>query len=156
MLCHYLNFKKKAWVTRRKNGTFNTSKPENTLKLLLHDVFGVQDVFSQYKDIERYPFHCDFYIRSLDLFIELNAHWSHGGHWFDASNPADLELLSMWRKRVTERGSAYYHAAIETWTIRDVLKRQFALKYKLNYVVFWKNDLSDARNWLNSFRDMII
>ena len=26
----------------------------------------------------RYPYYCDFYIPSEDLFIELNAHPSHG------------------------------------------------------------------------------
>jgi len=32
---------------------------------------------------------CDFYIPSEDLFIELNRHWSHGGHFYDPNNIED-------------------------------------------------------------------
>lgn len=141
---------KKNWQTRRRNGTFNTSKPEKTLYLLLCDVFGADDVVVQYVDDERYPFHCDFYVKSLDLFIELNAHWSHGGHWFDETSSDDIVLLNKWMSKTKEKGSAYYHQAIMVWTERDLLKRQFAIANDLNYVVFWKQDLSDAREYLSS------
>lgn len=142
----------KSWQTKRRNGTFNTSKPEDTLYGLLCDIFGEEDVETQYVDDERYPFHCDFYVKSLDLFIELNAHWSHGGHWFDETNPDDIALLDKWMTRAKERGSAYYHEAITVWTQRDLLKREFAKENELNYVVFWKNDLSDAREYLSRIK----
>ncbi len=58
--------------TKRANGTFNTSKPEDAIYKILLDNFGEEDVIRQYRDECRYPFNCDFYIRSLDLFIELN------------------------------------------------------------------------------------
>lgn len=139
----------KSWQTKRRNGTFNTSKPEDTLYGLLCDIFGEDDVEKQYVDDERYPFHCDFYIKSQDLFIELNAHWSHGGHWFDETDPDDITLLEKWKERAKEKGSSYYHQAIIVWTQRDLLKREFAEENELNYVVFWKNDLSDAREYLS-------
>lgn len=140
---------KKSWETKRRNGTFNTSKPEITLFKLLCDVFGESDVDGQHVDDDRYPFHCDFYIKSQDLFIELNAHWSHGGHWFDETNPDDLVVLQNWINRSMERGSSYYRTAIRVWTERDLLKRRFAIDNDLNYMVFWKNDLSDAREYLS-------
>lgn len=140
---------RKNWETKRRNGTFNTSKPEETLYGLLCDVFGKDDVETQYVDAERYPFHCDFHVKSLDLFIELNAHWSHGGHWFDETDPGDVELLEKWLARTKERGSSYYQQAVIVWTQRDLLKRQFAIDNHLNYVVFWKQDLSDAREYLS-------
>ena len=34
----------------------------------------------------------------------------------------------------------YYDNAIETWTVRDVKKRQCAEKNHLNYIVFWIED----------------
>lgn len=137
----------KSWTTKRKNGTFNTSKPEETMKGLLCDVFGEDDVLCQYHD-ERYPFACDFYIKSLDLFIELNAHWSHGGHWFDESDENDLQKLAMWSEKAKEKGSRYYQAAIYIWTQRDLLKKAIAEKNNLNYLVFWNCDLSDVRKYL--------
>ena len=88
----YMNPKilEKSWQTKRRNGTFNTSKPEITLYSLLCDVFGKEDVLRQYNNDPRYPFHCDFYVKSFDLFIELNAHWSHGEHWFNEHDENDL------------------------------------------------------------------
>ncbi len=142
-------YQKKACETKRKNGTFNSSKPELTLFALLKDVFGENNVISQYCD-ERYNFNCDFYIKPLDLFIELNASWTHGGHWFDENNYLDIEKLNTWIENSKKKGSKYYHKAIEVWTQRDVLKRQTAMDNNLNYLVFWKNDLSDARDWLQS------
>ena len=141
-------FQKKAWQTKRRNGTFNTSKPEQTLYLLLCDVFGEKNVAKQYSDI-RYPFHCDFYIKPLDLFIELNAHWTHGGHWFDENNSFDIDKLISWSSQ--SRNSQYYQSAIYIWTERDPMKLKCAVDNNLNYLVFWDSDLTDARAWLNQF-----
>lgn len=50
--------------------------------------FGPDDVVRQYRD-PRYPFFCDFYVRSLDLFVECNFHWTHGLGlgFYDRDNP---------------------------------------------------------------------
>ncbi len=142
----------KAWATKRRNGTFNTSKPEETLYGLLCDVFGCEDIVRQYFDEARYPFHCDFYIKSLNMFVELNASWTHGAHWFDETNPDDVALLAEWKRRALQKGSYYYQQAIDMWTVRDLHKRAIAEKNHLNYFVFWKQDLSDARAWLEAYR----
>lgn len=47
-------------------------------------------------------------------------------------------------------GKYFYNVAIDVWTVRDVKKRQVAIDNHLNYVVFWKNDLSDFKEWLNA------
>lgn len=140
----------KIYHTKKKNHTVNSSKIEQKMYELLCDKFGGANVIHQYKHDERYPFICDFYITSLDLFIELNASWTHGGHWFDASDKDDTQVLNLWYEKAENMPSAYYRAAIETWTVRDVKKRQIALVNNLNYVVFWKNDLSDFIEWINS------
>lgn len=146
---HAKTYREKAWKTKRKHGTFNTSKPEQTMLLLLQDIFGEDDVVSQYK-CDRYPFACDFYVKSLDLFIELNVTWTHGGHFFDENNLEDVNKLDEWKKKAKTKGSRYYHCAIETWTKRDVLKLHMAIDNNLNYLVFWNNDLTDFRSWLES------
>lgn len=139
----------KIYCTKKKNHTVNSSKSEQRVNEMLIARFGKSDVIHQYKHDIRYPFICDFYIVSLDLFIELNAHWSHGGHWFGMCSD-DFIKLSQWQQKVDQKHSFYYEAAIHTWTVRDVKKRQTAIKNNLNYVVFWKNDLSDFIEWLNS------
>ena len=60
--------------TKKKNGTFNTSKPEIELYEFLQYMYPNSVIIKGYRDNARYPFNCDFYIKSIDEFIELNAH----------------------------------------------------------------------------------
>lgn len=138
----------KIAASRREHGTCSTSGPEERMYEMLCERFGVDDVERQYNE-SRYPFNCDFYIKSLDLFIELNAGWFHNKHWFDDSDPADIKRLKTMQTRL-ESGKPSYKHAIETWTVRDVKKREMAIVNSLNYLVFWKNDLSDFEAWLNA------
>lgn len=138
----------KVGESKRINKTWSTSKPEENMYVILCDKFGKKDVVRQYK-CKRYPFHCDFYIKSLDLFIELNATWLHGKHWFDSSNKDDIDTLQVFKQKIA-LGHRFYEVAIDVWTVRDVKKRQTAIDNNLNYVVFWKNDLSDFKEWLNT------
>lgn len=138
----------KVGESKRINKTWSTSQPEEDMYVLLCNKFGKDDIVRQYK-CERYPFHCDFYIKSLDLFIELNATWLHGDYWFDSSDVDDIAMLHTFKQKL-ESGKRFYKVAIDVWTVRDVKKRQVAIDNHLNYVVFWKNDLSDFKEWLNA------
>lgn len=138
----------KIYRTKKQNHTVNSSKSEVRMYDILLGRFGKEDVVHQYKRDERYLFMCDFYIKSLDLFIELNAHWTHGGHWFDANDHKDLMKLKQWT--LNAESSLYYKSAVYIWTVRDIEKRNAAIQNHLNYLVFWKNDLSDFMAWFNS------
>ncbi len=140
---------KKIIETKKLRGTLNSSKPEKTAFQLLIDKFGESDVECQYKSDDRYPFACDFYIKSLDLFIELNASWMHCYHWFDDNNPDDLKELQRLIEKADE-GKPMYKRAIYIWTYDDLRKREIARKNNLNYLVFWDNDLTDFKKWLES------
>ena len=144
------DFVKANWESKKINGTCGDSKPENKMYEILLERFSKNDVFRNYNKDERYPFACDFYIKSLDLFIELNANWTHGLHWFDSASDADMAKLKLWISRFNETGSRSYKSAINTWTVRDPLKRQTAQDNNLNYLVFWNNDLSDFYEWFNT------
>lgn len=127
------------------NDSYGRSSTEDVLYSKLVALFGVEQVIRQYKD-SRYPFCCDFYITSLDLFIELNAFWSHGGHWYDSSSSSDLQKLHSW----ISKDKAFYKCAADVWTKADVKKRQVAAENHIHYVVFWNNDLSDFDSWVKS------
>ncbi|MBO5004253.1 MAG: hypothetical protein J6D03_03185, partial [Clostridia bacterium] len=73
--------KLKEYNTKKINGTFNTSSWEDKSYVMLKEVY--PDVLRQYRDNIRYPWCCDFYIPSKDLFIECNYGWTHGGHPYD-------------------------------------------------------------------------
>lgn len=113
--------------TKRINNTFNSSKLEDKTYNLLVEKY--EEVIRQYKDT-RYPFMCDFYVPKLDLFIECNYHWTHGGHPYNDKNIEDQEKLNKWKLRNTK----YYDNAIHTWTKRDVNKRKIAKENNLNYI----------------------
>lgn len=119
----------KSYLTKKKNNSFNTSCVEQKLYEQLLEENKHKTIYRQYKD-DRYPFYCDFYIAEDDLFIELNAHWTHGGMPFDENNPKCIEQLNSWKEKA--KTSQFYAQAIETWTIRDVAKRRCAEKNKLN------------------------
>ena len=126
--------KEKSYKTKKKNGSFSISAPEERFYQELLKHFSQKDVLRQYKE-ERYPYCCDFYIKSLDLFIELNLNWTHGPHKFDVNNEEDLSTLLEWQEKA--KSSKYYVKAIEVWTKRDILKFKVAAENNLNYYVFY-------------------
>ena len=132
---------------KKKNNSFNTSSTEEIIFNELIKVY--PDVVRQYKDDKRYPYDCDFYIPSLDLFIEYQGSWTHGKDANKIIGPYIKEnefcqkILEKWKAKNTK----YYNNAIETWTIRDVKKRQIAKKNKLKFLEFWT--LDEFRLWLN-------
>ena len=133
---HLKEYKDKEYKTKKKNHTFNTSKLEIKTFELLKEKY--PDVIYQYRDKDRYPFVCDFYIPSLDLFIECNYHWTHGGKPYEGTEE-DNKIIDGWKSK----NSQYYNNAINCWTIRDVNKRNIAKQNNLNYIEIWNiNELN--------------
>ena len=125
--------------TKRRNKTFNTSELEEKIYQWLIEIFSIENVIRQYKE-ERYPFCCDFYIKNLDVFIEVQGHWGHGLHPFDKNNLEDLALLEKWKDKSLE--SKYYEKVINAWTVRDPLKRETAKKSNLKYLELFDNKIT--------------
>lgn len=122
--------KEKRYATMKRHNTFNTSKPEEELYLYIKEKF--PDVKRQYRDKERYPWRCDFYIPSLDYFIELQGYYTHGKHAFDPTSKEDLRLIEEYREKYGSECQA-----ITIWSIKDVEKRETAKKNKLNFKEVW-------------------
>lgn len=120
--------------TKVINHTFNVSKPETQLYRYLCEIYGKQDVLRHYK-CEKYPFYCDFYIKSKDLFIELNKHWTHGSKPYNKEDSDCEQQLLIWKEKA--KTSQYYVNAINTWTVRDVNKLHTAQENNLNYIVIY-------------------
>ena len=131
--------KRKGWETKHKNGTCKSSKPEEYLYLLLVEKFGKENVFRNYSIDTRYPFAVDFYVKPIDLFIELNLFWVHNTHLFDATCEEDINELHVWEKKA--ESSEHYKSAINTWTIKDVIKLKVARDNNLNFMFIYKNNL---------------
>ena len=134
---------KKSVDTMKKNGHY--SKLE--LKLEQFFIDNHINYLPQYSD-ERYPFSCDFYLPDIDIFIEINVYWHHAGHWFNKNDQNDLKLLNIWKEKSKTKPS--YKVAIDTWTNRDVQKKQYSKN--LNYVVIWSKEELD--NFINHFNGL--
>lgn len=122
------NFREKIYNTKKKNNSFNKSKQEEFIYELLNTLLGEQDIIRQH-NTDEYPFNCDFYIKSLDLYIEYQGFYTHNFRPFDKNNKNDVEEANVLLLK--------YKDVWETWTIRDVQKRETAKKNNLNYVELW-------------------
>lgn len=132
---HYTN-REKAFETTKKNGMYRTKLEDRYFDKLKEKY---PDIIQHYTS-EKYPFECDFYIPSKDLYIELNVFYLHGGHFFNEKNPEDLDKLNDWKSRDID---------ITVWTVKDLIKRDFVIRNKLNYTVLWSekelNDFIDRK-----------
>lgn len=129
-------WKEKEYATKKMNNSFNTSKIEDVFYARLCEKYGENNVLRQYRDDDRYPFNCDFYIPTEDLFIELNLHWTHGGQPFNSYDAKCLKKLNEWEEKA--KTSQFYKNAIYTWTDLDVRKKKSAENSGLNYEVVYE------------------
>lgn len=128
----------KRYKTLKKNGRLKPINSQAELKIYnkLLSKFPTSDIYAQYFDM-RYPFNCDYYIKSIDTFIEVHSNWTHNTHPFNTENPEDIQkLLKMEEKAKT---SKYYKNAIYTWTDLDVRKLNIAKENHLNYIIIYNN-----------------
>ena len=130
--------------TKRKNHTFNTSKPEENGYKLLCDKYGIENIKRQYKS-ELYPFACDFYVQSSNLYIEFNFHWTHGSHLYNKNNIKDI--ITKCKLNIKSKTSKFYKIALNVWCNKDVKKFEYAKKNNLNYLAFYNFD--EFLEWYN-------
>ena len=124
---------RKEYNTKKQNNTFNTSEyEEEELYEYIKTLF--PDVIHQYKSTS-YPYKCDFYIPSIDTYIEYQGSWTHGGHPY-GSDESDKETLEIW----LSKDSQYYKNAAYNWSVTDVKKREIAKKNNLVFYELWPKD----------------
>lgn len=142
---HLIN--QKIYETKKKHGTFNTSDAEEHAFQMLK--FILPDIVRQFKS-NAYPFCADFYSPSYpNIRFEFQGSWTHGQHAFDKTNSNDLKQLEKWINK--SLNSKFYLNAIQTWTVRDPLKRKIAKQNKLCLIEFWT--LDDVLDYVLNFFD---
>ena len=137
---------KRANTLRNKIYT-GKSKIEDEINQWLIETYGTENILFNYIEDYRYPFKCDFYIKQYDLFIEINAHWTHGGHPFNKNNQEDIDKLNLWKSKSTK----FYNTAINVWTIRDINKCNIAKQNNLNYLAIYSNEFEICKNTILEF-----
>lgn len=145
------NIVNKIYITKKQNNTFNASAPEDQSYELLKEKY--PDILRQYRS-DVYPFNCDFYIPSLDLYIECQyAQFHHKRPYLGTEQDLkDIELLKE-KANKSERHKmgkeSQYDKIIYVWTDLDVKKRNIAKENNLNYIEFWTVD--ELKKWLSSY-----
>ena len=133
----------KCYDTKSLHSSHNISRDEDIIYELLIEHFSENDVLRQYKS-PSYPYPCDFYIKSLDLYIEYQGTWCHGNEPYNPNNRVHQEIVNKWSSKHTE----YSDYAVKIWTERDPEKRKIAKENNLNWKEFFSMD--ELSNWLNS------
>lgn len=143
------DYRNASFETAKRNGSFKISKFEKEVTVLLNKKFN--KIETQYYDKYRYPYHCDFYIPELDLFIELQGYQGHGGHPFNSENPNDIEKVNIWKQKASiydyKGDKNQYNKYIHIWTISDPEKRELAKTNNLNWLEFFS--MEEFMDWYN-------
>lgn len=121
--------------TKKRNHTFNSSTIEEAFAVWLTEN---NIKFERQYRCPEYPFNCDFYFPSTKLFLEIQGSWVHGGHPYDKYSKDDQAEL----QKMIDKNTDYYDIAIDTWTVRDPLKRKTAKENNLNWIEVFTNDLN--------------
>ena len=161
------NTRDKKWKEYLVNSSYKThfekdslsnkyfSKTENMVYSYLTEIFNIGDIERQYYS-DRYPWKCDFYIKSLDLFIEYQGFKTHGNHPFNKNNPEDVQKLQEMNDllndiSVPNSNKALIKSIINGWTVSDVMKRNKAKENSLNFLEFFSPQ--EAKRWLEEFKE---
>ena len=140
----------KIYNTKLLNNSFNISYQEDICFELLKQKYS--DCIRQYKS-DLYPYNCDFYIPSLDLYIEYNGSHYHHYHPFDINDDNDINELNRLKEKANNSNAhkngkkSQYDNIIYTWTILDLKKRNIAQQNNLNYIEFW--NINEVKEWIN-------
>ena len=123
------------------NHKTNMIVSKDTIYELLSNRF--PDIIRQYRS-SLYPYNCDFYIPSLDIYIEYQGNWTHGDSPFNSSNIEHQNKLKDWKDKAEY--SSYYKNAIYVWTDLDVRKRETAKQNNIKLLEFWT--IEEVEDWL--------
>lgn len=145
------NYIHKVYLTKKKNGTFNTSKPENKCFELLKQKY--PDTIHGYKS-DKYPFNCDLYVPSLDLYIECHFCQYHNYRPFDINNKEHLKELEVLKlkskeKHKTNNKKNQYDTIIYVWTNLDIRKLKTFKENNLNFKIFYTEE--EFKKWYKNF-----
>lgn len=118
--------------SRKTNNTCNKSKIEDFLYEALTEKYN--NVLRQYKS-EKYPYMCDFYIPSIDTYIEYNGFITHKDRPFDPLNETDLNEKQILYEK--SKLSKFYKNIYNIWINKDPEKIEISVKNNIKIIFIY-------------------
>lgn len=120
----------------------NISKEEQKCFNMLKEKF--PDAIQQYYNENRYPFFCDMYIPSKDIFIEYQGY--AGGHFNRPYKHTEKDVDDLLELILNQDTKPFNKRIIETWAANDIIKREKAKESKIQLLEFY--NIKDFKSWL--------
>ena len=125
--------KNKMWETCKTKMSFNTSKEEEQIDKWLTEL-GYK--FEHHYKSDKYPFNCDFCLFDYDIYLEYQGSQFHRGRSYLGTDNDKLELQKLQESlndKIKEGiKNPQEKSIIDTWSKRDVIKRETAYKNNVN------------------------
>jgi hypothetical protein len=140
------NFSKtELFCEMQKEKHANSSKEEDEFYEMLSSIIDTK----RQVHTDKYPFNCDFYIPTLDLYIEYQGSQYHGRHPYDEIK--DKDKLEELKRRAAGKKRTMYKNMILVWTIKDPMKRQIAKENGVNLIEIWS--LKEAKQFCEKLKN---
>lgn len=122
------SIKAKAFVSKKARCKLGKSKEEDLMFEILKELY--PDTIHHYMS-EKYPHACDFYIPSLELWIEYQGYGTHYGRLFRETfqDNKDLETI-----REKAKYSKFYKEVLYVWPGLDVKKYNDTITNNINFL----------------------
>ena len=146
--------KQKTYEAIKKSMRFGTSNAEDNVYNWLIELGYNAERFVR---SEKFPFNVDFYLKDYDLYIEYQGSQYHHGYSFLGTKDDFIELENLKQKNkkaILESGKAksQYQSIIDTWSIYDVNKRNYAKNHNIKFLEIYKcNSKEDLQYQLNFY-----
>jgi len=145
----------KSFETAKKNSTLQKSKEEDEVYCIIQSVY--TDVIHHYRSSD-FPFSVDFYIPSLEIYIEYQGSQFHNNRAY-LNKPEDIEEAKELQKKSDQKRiesntdkTNQYDGILYTWADLDVRKRNMAQEKKLNYLeIYSYKDKQDILNQIERY-----
>lgn len=152
------DIRKKMYETCKVNGKLKSSKAEDRIYEWLVELgYNVERFYRS----DAFPFTSDFYLTDYDIYIEFQGSQFHNGRAF-LGTKEDIEEVNRLKEKNeelikgTNKKKSQYQSIIDTWTVFDVKKRNYAKEYQLKYLEIYDcTSIGDLKHQLDIFLFMI-
>lgn len=152
------DIRKKMYETCKVNGKLKSSKAEDRIYAWMVELgYNVERFYRS----DAFPFTVDFYLNDYDIYVEFQGSQFHNGRAF-LGTKEDIEEVN-WLKekneeliKGTNKKKSQYQSIIDTWTVFDVKKRNYAKENRLKYLEIYDcTSIGDLKHQLDIFLFMI-